>query len=122
MTLKVMEFYSQPTTNSIYFEFDLSHKNVTDLIAFIKIIEVKFKGKIVNPHRFAVEPGKTFAAIQVSFPDSEALCDANNHCQINLTDAGRVKASYSGALDQMDRGRFHSSALLQMIINSNSSN
>ena len=118
MALKTMEFHYNATVNAIYFEFNLSYNKVTDLIAFIKIIEVKFRGRIVNPHRFGEEPGKTFGAIQVSFPDDEALYGANNHCQMNLTNTGRVEASYVGALDQMDRGRFHSSTLLQTIINS----
>ena len=122
MTLKTMEVCSQPAVNTIYFEFDLSYKSVTDLIAFIKIIARKFSGEIVNPHRFRGEPGKAFGTIQVSFSDRVKFCDADKHCQTYLTSAGRVKPSYVDALDYMDRGRFQSAKLLETINNSNFSN
>ncbi len=117
MLLKTMEvtYLTEGGVFRIDFDFNLSYAKVIDLVTFIKGTELKFNGRIEKVHRFWRETGKAFGAVRVQFEDLTHYTDAKEYCGAHLTEAGRVKSSYAGALDHIDPRRILSQKLLAEI-------
>ena len=99
-----MEYIENFGQKEICFDVLANDKDLLDKLAFVHLVQMKFKGKIDSASSFG-NGDKKLLQIRLLFPGWNECSDARAHCDRNLDNSGCVVSDYRGALDKADPGR-----------------
>ena len=97
-----MEFRYNFRNKEITFTLLASELELIKNLSFIHLVKMKFNGDEIKCGWFQYEGNDKYITIKLSFPDWDAVSNAEAHCNQFIDEDGTIVPSYRGALEKAD--------------------